>query len=222
MAYTEPDVPPQRTAAFNRKFYGIGDVHENALTSVVRLALPVDHPLGNGEALRDWLLSLELLKSGDFTFGECGYGLSSLYEFGGETEARERAACSRYPGLDCFRVSHVNQMFRVDPAYPDLIPLVKRAAWTTVLHEQTIRYLGGEELIRSQLADTPDVRAYTFEHGMILQAGERPQLGDLNRGDFIPLVRKVAKVLRPARVNRLAEESAFWEHFFTIYDKEYV
>jgi len=98
---------------------------------------------------------------------------------------------------------------------------VRRAAWTLVLHPLTVAFLGGEDAIREQVADEPELRVSTLPHGLALQAGERPQLGDLTSGDDLPLLRRMAKVVRPARIERLAEKSDFWEHFFNIFDKKY-
>ena len=133
-----------------------------------------------------WLQSLDLLKRGNFDSIECSYGLSAWTDLDTETPLLEKASCSRYPGLDAFRASHAGQV-RADPAYPDLIPLVRRAAWTNVLHELTVQALGGEAKVREQFADTPEIRLTSFEHGLIILAGERPALGDLNRGDLLPL-----------------------------------
>lgn len=200
---------------------GVGE-QRGAPTSAVQLLLPVDHQLANAGRLLEWLAGLDLIKRGGIISAEAGYLLSSMASaFGGESESRERALCSRYPGLDCFRLSHITHMLRADPAYPDFVPLVRRAAWTLVLHPLTVAFLGGEDAIRAQLADEPDFRVSALPHGLALQAGERPQLGDLTTGDDLPLLRRMAKVVRPARMERPAEESDFWEHFFNIFDKKY-
>jgi hypothetical protein len=59
-----------------------------------------------------------------------------------------------------------------------------------------------------------------LKHGLILQAGNRPPLGDISRGDYLPLMRKMARVLRPARTTLLADKSEFWHHFFNMFDKD--
>jgi hypothetical protein len=202
---------------------GPGEVPNYSLGSEVSICFPVDHPLGAADRFLPWLSGLDLVKKGGLSFAECGYGLSTLAgPFGGETERRTRAWCSRYPGLDLFEPWHHNGMYHYDPAYPDLVPLVKRAGWMTLLHARTVQLLGGEDKLRSELVDTPEIRVHPAGGGgLILQAGERPQLGDLNRGDYLPLYRKVAAVLRPARVTRLADKDEFWDHFFNIFDKSY-
>jgi hypothetical protein len=203
---------------------GVGDIQGYLRRSTVRVMLPVGHALGEASAMASWLQSLALLKNGNFDSIESSYGVSAWPELERETERLEKASCSRYPGLDAFRESHAGQV-RADPAYPDLIPLVRRAAWTNVLHELTVQELGGEAKVREQFADTPEVRLMSFEHGLIIQAGERPALGDLNRGDLLPLVRKVAQVMRPVRAHKLAAEAGeadeFWAHFFSIFDRDH-
>jgi Protein of unknown function (DUF3396) len=198
-----------------------GEIAGYHVGSAIRVLLPVDHALGHADALRDWLCSLSLLKKGRFNSVECSYGLSAWGHLSNQVEKRQQALCSRYPGLDSYAAWQSGQV-RVDLNYPDLIPLVKRAAWTNVLHELTVRALGGAEAIIAKLADTPEIRVTPFEHGLMLQAGEHPELGDLNRGELLPLLRKVASVLKPVRVNLLPEiKGEFWDHFFNIFDKTY-
>jgi Protein of unknown function (DUF3396) len=199
-----------------------GEIPGYGIRGSIRLMLPVDHPLAEASALSAWLQSLELVRRGAFDAVECSYGLSAWTHLSAEAAQREKAFCSRYPGLDAFRASQAGQV-RVDLSYPSLIPLIKRAAWTNVLHELTVRALGGADAIRQQLADTPQIRIVPLEHGLMLQAGERPELGDLNRGDTLPLLRKVARVIRPVRVKLLVEnlDDPFWDHFFNIFEKDY-
>jgi len=210
----------ERSLAHALNSSGPGELFNYILGSQMRLVLPVDHPFSEAGAIRAWLLELALVKSGAVSFATCGYGLSSLAAaFGGETERRERALCSRYPGLDCFRSWHAHNMYLVDSAIPDFVPLVKRASWTMILHKLTVAYLGGEAKVREQMERTSAIKVTPFEHGLIIQAGERPQLGDLNAGDDLPLMREVARVVQPVRVKRPAENSEFWDHFFNMFDK---
>ncbi len=223
--FTIPATTPEqqaRSRAYLLKVFGTGEMLNFPLVSNIRVLLEVDHPLADGQHLLAWLSGLELVKRGSFAFAECGYTLSSLASpFGGEIRKREQVLCSRYPGLDCFRPSHTHHMFRVDPDYPDFVPLVRRAAWTTLLHPLTVAFLGGEEKIREQLAETTEIKVVTLPNGLAIQAGATPQLGDLSRGELLPLQRKVASVLRNARITKPAEESDFWDHFFNIFDKDY-
>jgi Protein of unknown function (DUF3396) len=219
---------PQPVPAFKqarlRSLLGTGDLTYPLNTSL-RLSFAPEHPLANGDALLAWLVDLQLLRTGSFIFAESGYGLLSLGSpFGGITEQKERALLSRHPGLDVYFPAHTSGMFRVGELPSgelEYIPLVKRASWTTALHELTVDYLGGADKIRAELADESRIRVVSLPHGLIIQAGARPQLGDLNKGDYLPLQRRVAKVLRPARVEKLAEKSEFWHHFFNIFDKSY-
>lgn len=225
--WATPLLPPEkklrRVQGALLHYGGAGDISHYVLSSSIRLLLPVDHPLGEASALLAWLQALDLLKLGNFDSITCSYGLSILENLDFSVDRYEQALCSRYPGLDSFRFAHSGQV-RVDASYPDLIPLVKRAAWTTVLQELTVRALGGEAKVREQLADTPEIRVTSFAQALILQAGERPELGDLNRGDTLPLLRKVAAVIRPVRTTKILEQEArgeFWEHFFNIFEKDY-
>src|SRR5215475_5501036 len=93
------------------------------------------------------------------------------------------------------------------------------ASGIIIIKKLTVAYLGGEAKVREQMERTSAIKVTPFEHGLIIQAGERPQLGDLNAGDDLPLMREVARLVHSVRVKRPAENSEFWDHFFNMFDK---
>src|SRR5262249_16842807 len=73
------------------KFYqGEGDISGYMLASSVRLLLPVDHALAEGNALTIWLENLDLIKRGNFDSVACSYALSAWTHLDAETSLRER------------------------------------------------------------------------------------------------------------------------------------
>jgi hypothetical protein len=66
---------------------------------------------------------------------------------------------------------------------------VKGVNWLTVLGRGCVEALGGIDLIRA--AVDPAIEIHERNHAIVLQAGPRPELGDVNRGDRLPLFRSV-------------------------------
>lgn len=73
--------------------------------------------------------------------------------------------------------------------------------WLTLLGTEMVAQLGGTQAMRSQL--TPQVGLRELAHGVLLQAGDAPVLGDINAlaPDIGPL-REVARLTRPLLLPR--------------------
>jgi hypothetical protein len=74
---------------------------------------------------------------------------------------------------------------------------VETVNWLTLLGEIPLQKLGGVAQLRRKLAATPEVEIVETKHGLILKAGEAPQLGDLNRDLKLPLYRAVYFAIKP-------------------------
>ena len=93
----------------------------------------------------------------------------------------------RHPGLDLHDPSATSF---------DLHSRVRNAYWLTILgHEQLAALKLTPAALRERLG--PEILVHDLPHGVAIQAGEAPELGDVNRGERLPLVRKVAKVIEP-------------------------
>lgn len=68
--------------------------------------------------------------------------------------------------------------------------------WLTAIGNTFIEKLGGR---RAFGALSNDIVVHELGTGLLVQAGERPSLGDVNDGDTLPLYREVAKFIMPAR-----------------------
>lgn len=80
---------------------------------------------------------------------------------------------------------------------------IKSINWLTVLGDDIVAELGGRERLRSHLEPTCTLHGYSG--GIVIQAGERPQLGDIQRGDIPEAYRVVARVTRPVRFEQYDE-----------------
>ncbi|UJB32708.1 type VI immunity family protein [Chromobacterium sp. Beijing] len=75
---------------------------------------------------------------------------------------------------------------------------IKGANWLTILGSQFIQKLGGETSLRAQLASWPNIVLSTYPGGLIIQAGEYPDLGAPEDGAPISYV-AVNHVVKPIR-----------------------
>ena len=86
--------------------------------------------------------------------------------------------------------------------------------WITFVSDGLLARVGDLAALQRQLA--PPIQWHRVRDGWAIQAGPDPLPGDVNRGDNLPLYRKVARVLRPVRatlypsVSRDDLESAAW------------
>jgi hypothetical protein len=72
---------------------------------------------------------------------------------------------------------------------------IKQLGWLTVLGADLVDRLGGESKLRMSLPR--DVRLHKAKYALVLQIGDAPVLGDVNRGETLPLWREVYRILSP-------------------------
>lgn len=138
------------------------------------------------EITKRWASTVDILHGG------AGYSL--LFEhgiFAGGSSAAETILppLKRFPGLDFSDPLH----FEVESDLGDGLQ-IKSVNWLTVINEEILAKLGSRESLSEALGTTCPV--HPIEAGVVIQAGERPQLGDVNRGLVLDDYRRVAKVLK--------------------------
>jgi hypothetical protein len=69
--------------------------------------------------------------------------------------------------------------------------------WLTVIGDEALKSVGGPVKLEETLGETCSLHRYAG--GAVIQAGEFPQLGDINRGLVLDDYRRVAAALRPIR-----------------------
>jgi hypothetical protein len=190
------------------------------LSTVLRVTIPVDADEARPEVWVPWGLGFDILKDGWFITAESGFSMNIRGDISDDNFMR--AACARYPGLDWFYFRQGNYLRRSEASLDVALFQVKRAAWLTFLHESAVKVLGGADAIRAQLADDPAIRIYPLKHGLCIQAGDAPDLGDLSRHEVSEHVRRVAKVIRPVRLKGipLAFREDFVDHWFNMFDRD--
>ncbi len=75
---------------------------------------------------------------------------------------------------------------------------IKGANWLTILGDHFVQQLGGDVAIRAQLTAWSDITFSRYAGGLIIQAGEYPDLGAPEDGAPIPYV-AVSRVVKPVR-----------------------
>lgn len=71
--------------------------------------------------------------------------------------------------------------------------------WLNAVHEDLLDLCGGREAVLAQL-DIDGFETADYDSGLIIQAGPTPQLGNRETGEGIPHYGKLARALRPARI----------------------
>ncbi|WP_244102073.1 type VI immunity family protein [Burkholderia ambifaria] len=74
---------------------------------------------------------------------------------------------------------------------------IKCVNWLTVLGDEIVAELGGTGPMRASLE--PTCKVHEYAGGVVIQAGENPQLGDSTRGDIPEAYRLVARYTKPVR-----------------------
>ena len=186
------------------------DVRRLLPCTVLRLTLPLDHPLAEPAALGRWVANLRLVQSGEFASGYAGYALNrheSVVAEDVKVPMNERLAALslRHPGFDWHNTYVIqNRLLPYDVATRDFVPLVKRVNWLTLLSARAVARLDGADRVAHRLRGAPDVAVVPLDGGgLLLRAGPAPQLGDLAAGDTISAYRAVAAVVRPVRLDAI-------------------
>jgi len=200
----------KRLAVWKSRYESHGIRHALAPT-VLRVALPIDHPLADGPKFADWVLGFQLVRSWPFLSGFAGYALNFYAETSSDALRRpmqnQLAVWSlRHAGFDWHQAStFATRLLRYQPDIVDILPLVKRANWLNLVADKSLSYLGGRDIVRERLGQ--GLLPHNLEYGMAIQAGSAPAIGDVERGDFLPGYRRVAAALRAVRIEDMDSTS---------------
>ncbi|MGC4070378.1 MAG: DUF3396 domain-containing protein [Polyangiaceae bacterium] len=81
----------------------------------------------------------------------------------------------------------------------DLGTQIRGAYWLTLLGQPALLGLGKlPSDVKAELG--PEITVHELANGVLLQAGERSEPGDVESGDVLPLIRRVAKYLEPIQL----------------------
>jgi hypothetical protein len=109
------------------------------------------------------------------------------------------ALLKRYPGFNLGTPREITDQ--------DMPPV----NWVTLLGPELLKKLGGITKVRKAFAEDKEISVAPLGDGAFIRAGESPQLGDRNRGDDLPLYRKVGRYLKDFRGDQEIELNGFSE-----------
>ena len=166
------------------------EVHGDKVRSYLKLVMPwsfLSEPSGL-ERYQEWLVYLCNKVKAEHGYG----GLSSILPFDYHSYMpTEFQLAQQYTGLEVDSMAHISTL--------KLIEHIKGINWFTVLGNTFTERLGGEDAIRHALNGHGDVEVQTYDQGLIIRAGEYPELGAKDDGLPAAYV-AVNRVARPVRI----------------------
>jgi TseV toxin immunity protein TsiV len=86
----------------------------------------------------------------------------------------------------------------------------RSAAWLTMLSDDLVRKLGGRDALAAKL--DPDVSITPARAGLMLRAGDEPEIGDANRNLKTPLLASVAHAIEGVTLFHDVGTQPYFEH----------
>ena len=117
----------------------------------------------------------------------------------------------RFPGLEMeFTVDHCISLRQGRDGGGG----IKGAAWLTVIGDVYLAELGGADAVKADLAALdPRFVIRRYDGGVLIQAGDRPVLGDAERNAWPELYIKLAKYLKPIRITEHCPFGSGWHNW---------
>ena len=185
-------------------------VFENG-NSYMNAVLPLDFVINSPEPALDFVRAAI---AGTFALsaGWAGYAIAINENRGPLKPAlkdRLRAWLKRHPGL-----GHGGNF----TIYERALHGISNVSWLTLLGRELVERKGGREAIEKCLAAlSSDIVVHPLGDGICIQAGLLPQIGDVNRGDQLPLYHQVGRYLKdlrstdpPWQLDGLADDTEEW------------
>jgi hypothetical protein len=182
-------------AAPTTKFHLMGQEFTDAgrleSASIIRYVLPASWGIERAGEMLEIAKSLcELLP---FRCGHAGYGFEYSKYFPRVAQEHAWAQSMRHPGIDIH--DNVNDPRAV--AFDG----IRGVNWLTMIDDAFIKELGGSP--KFKLCTTIPVKG-----GLIIKAGEAPDIGDVNRRDNLPAYREAFGYIEP--ITKRTFERASW------------
>ncbi len=154
----------------------------------MRLVLPVSYAEDAPESLVS--LTRMLSEKLDFHSGHAGYAVN--WDYKGEYAAMSRGRMSRFARR--FQGVDLPDIACTLCAIPSGFKCVN---WLTLLGKELLAGAGGPDELRSRLP--AGIHRGELGKGVLIQAGAKPGLGDVNRRDFLPAYHAVGRALEELR-----------------------
>ncbi|MGY2293341.1 DUF3396 domain-containing protein [Pseudomonas sp. SDO528_S397] len=166
------------------------EFHGDKERSMLKMVLPWSllKTSDGRETYKKWVLYLCNKLEAEHGYG----GLSTVlpYEYHSYMPIEYELA-QKFSGLEVDSMPHASVI--------ELIDSIKGANWYTVLANTFVTRLGGEASLRHALSAHDDIEILTYNNGLIIRAGEYPELGALEDGPPAAYV-AVNNVIKPIRI----------------------
>jgi Protein of unknown function (DUF3396) len=123
--------------------------------------------------------------------GYAGIGVQEILDFYAKQpfQVTVRQLAERFPGLEIeHRVGHGNYLGEG----------IKGVNWLTVLGDRWVQEIGGLDYLKARLGD--DFKLSPYDGGLMIQAGPKPQIGDVTVDRWPQHYVTLAKVLKPIQI----------------------
>jgi hypothetical protein len=160
--------------------------YDNA--GVIRFVLPASFVEGSSEPLAT--LARRLPRKLKFSSGLGGYSLNwnKIGELAYEAKKDVYIISQRYPGID---------IPDLDGDLEVISQGIKCVNWLTFLGSEYVEKLGGIDKLKGSL--NHEIVCDRIGNGAVIQAGPRPETGDVNRRLTLPLYQQVGRLVAPLR-----------------------
>lgn len=166
------------------------EIHGEKKRSYIKLVMPwavLNEPKGS-ERYQEWLVYLCNQVTAEHGYG----GLSSILPYDYDSYMpTEYQLAQQFSGLEVDSMPHASKS--------ELLEHIKGVNWYTVLGNTCVERLGGEEAIRHALSGRGDIEVSNYDHGLIIRAGQYPELGAVEDGPPAAYV-AVNKIVKPVRI----------------------
>jgi len=143
-------------------------------------------PTSDPDDIRDQFL--RATRGGRYLHGTAGYGIVLPIDVGAMQRCgvQSTALASRFAGFEMLDALWVSQ---------DATDGIKCVNWLTAVDDELLDRIGGRDAVRGRFSAA--IVCHDLPHGLVVQAGKNPVLGDVNRVDELSHYREVAAQLRP-------------------------
>jgi len=155
----------------------------------IRFVLPIEFLFQSPDSF------VELVKKtvGNFEFysGHAGIGTNTHHNLpGADPDLTPIYALSRrYRGVDWGFPQYFGDLSEFG---------IKGVNWLTLVGEEWVEQLGGIDSIKKNFSAS--ILVHELPHGILIQAGPRPELGYVNSEETLPLYHEVGAALQPLRI----------------------
>jgi Protein of unknown function (DUF3396) len=165
--------------------YEVWSADASLQSNIISMALPSD--LAKETPSEMFAFVAQLADAFPFRCGLAGYAFECSRYDKRKSETHAWNTSMRHTGVDIVRIPLDAKAVGSDG--------VKGVNWLTLIDAGLLAEVGGVRVIREQLSS--EIEIVECKYGTILKAGSSPSLGDVNRGDVLPLYKEVYRLLEP-------------------------